>query len=75
MQSTCVGTYEINESVFLFTFTGVMHDGIYSLYPEEIASEFKNKQAQVIGNTIILPSSYSDGTQVGIVNFTFELDE
>ncbi len=75
MSSTSIGTYEINDDGFLFTLTGVIHDGIYDPYPEEIAPEYTNLQGVVNGNIIIIPSSYSMGTQIGIAYVTFELAE
>lgn len=75
MSATSVGTYELNDDGFLFTFTGVYHDGIYDAYPEEVAAEYANLQGVVNGNTIIIPTSYSTPTQTGIAYLTFVLAE
>ena len=75
MEATAVGTYELNEEGFLFTFTGVYYDGIYNAYPEEIAPEYANLQGIVNGNTIVIPFSYGTPTQTGIAHMTLVLAE
>lgn len=75
IESSAVGTYELNEEGFLYTLTGVYDDGIYSAYPEEIAPEYANLQGIVNGNTIVISSWYSTPTQTGIAYMTFVLAE